>query len=679
MVAWLLACGLGGAPADVAVIRPGDALLDHLDYARIESYPETNLPPQVAALVGTTVTVIDPLVREDWDIVSLTPEHRDRFRAYGAVREYTNRPTLSLAPFADPAVLVRDGEPEPRWDEREQPFPGSTASYVRRRREIVAYSTGVPQGLALRYSAVPRAFFEGVEPSSSRRPDSATDLRSRYQLDGVSREGLLLPAPGAVAFRLPAVPGELHFTVGVVNRSWRVLNGALTPAPGLSDGVEFRVEAAAEGETDPGAIRVLWSRLVTPGEGFVQVRVDLSAYAGKGLTLRLVSDPGPKGNAFFDYAFWGAPRLRGRPARPAARPHVVLIDIDTLRADRVGPRSGARDLTPRLDRWAERHARVFSQAWSSSTWTLPSTVSILTGLSVTQHQVALPNKKLTAAHRFLGRILSEAGYETYALTEGGYVSSDFGFADGFDVFDGRQFQDVDWPQAFEWLAERRRSEHPFFLFIQTYSVHDPFEPDPRFLPRPDYGGSLAGKAVTAEDVIHPFGEKLLSLSAEERDYIQRLYDAGVQRFDEALGVFLETLEQEFAGEELLVVITSDHGEEFFERGSAGHGSFSQYYEELLHVPLIVRFPDARAERIDEPASTLDIVPTVLDVVGLAVPPHLSGRSLRGAVEPRVVVAEVMPGFRALRLGDLRQEKTRERGLNRATRRRLRALGYLDRR
>ncbi len=151
---------------------------------------------------------------------------------------------------------------------------------------------------------------------------------------------------------------------------------------------------------------------------------------------------------------------------------------------------------------------------------------------------------------------------------------------------------------------------------------------------------------------------------------------------------------------------------------------------MLHVPLIVRFPDARAERIDEPASTLDIVPTVLDVVGLAVPPHLSGRSLRGAVEPRVVVAEVVPGFRALRLGDLkliesdlggrkllfdlrsdpgelrdlsesrsddvqrlsgllrehlarhgdlRQEKTRERGLNRATMRRLRALGYLDRR
>lgn len=345
----------------------------------------------------------------------------------------------------------------------------------------------------------------------------------------------------------------------------------------------------------------------------------------------------------------------------AERPNVVIIGIDTLRADHLGCYGYPRPTSPRIDALS-REGVLFAHAIAQAPWTLPSFASMFTGLLPSNHGAGeglqlddalfvftTPVPPLSPNHRTLATILQEAGYATGSFVSNGFVGSAVGLRQGFT--DGAELPNaaaavtlaVDWLQL--------RETDPFFLFVHIVDPHAPFEPSPEdaapFLD-PAYkgpiGASYNGRANPAwQDA--------------DRRRILDLYDGEVHYADRLAGTILDTLRERGYLEKTLVILVSDHGEELIERGVLGHGH--TLYDELLHVPLVIRFPQsAHVRRVEPQVRAMDIFPTVLDVVGLPVPEGIDAVSLMPLVrgEPQrpgteVAIAEevlIKPARRAVR-------------------------------
>jgi arylsulfatase A-like enzyme/Flp pilus assembly protein TadD len=300
---------------------------------------------------------------------------------------------------------------------------------------------------------------------------------------------------------------------------------------------------------------------------------------------------------------------RGNPAeapRPVAR-HVVLVTIDTLRADRLGCYGNANAATPHLDRLA-REGALAPQATVHVPLTRPSHASILTGLHPAEHglrdNVSPP---LSAGVPTLAEVLKAAGFRTAAFVSSVVLSSQSGLARGFDTYSDRfetggddarflntiqRRGDQATGEAAEWL--RAAPDERLFLWLHLYDPHDPYDP-----PEP-YASRFAG----------------------------RPYDGEVAWSDELVGRLRAALEARGLLEPALVIVTSDHGEGLDEHGESAHGYF--VYESTLRVPLIFRGPGVKpGARLGVTARSVDLVPTALEVLGLKPPSALqtAGRSL----------------------------------------------------
>ncbi len=630
-------------PAGIA-IRSGDTLLDHLAEARLDLGGSSNLPAELEKLFAEPVhmrTAILPAA--DWieagpvppKINALLPrDHRTRY--------WQTKPVLSQASGQRPVEVLLGDVAAPRPDgslivpgegELPSPLPAVPVPSMwwdARLNSILALSETAPEGVRVDYWGDPLSELPACERlRRSGEPITARALTRRVEIGKVDRPSLLLPSTSSITFPLARLDvDELSFAVGVIDEAFRKSGDYVEPATGLCDGVTFTVQVDCDGAT-----QTLWTRELARervGQGFIEVRVDLARFRGKELSLRLATLPGPAGDPAFDYAVWSGLRLYGAPAAAPTRPHILFIDIDTLRADRLGCYGNRRATSPGIDGFAAKDAVVYSDVLATAPWTLPSTASMVTGLYVHQHGANLFPKALSASTPTLAVLLAAYGYEAYGIAEGGYVRAAFGFSRGFDVYDCTRYKKPDWKPALDWLRARR-SELPFFLFLHTYLVHAPYRFDPRFEheSEPPYAGWLAGKEVGYDNVIEPFNRKALDLSDSDRAYVNRLYDALVADADREVAGVIAEVQQIVGDQELLVVVTSDHGEEFFEHGQMGHGQ--SLHGELLHVPLIIRYPRSLAARPtgvdDTRVSSVDIVPTILDAVGLPCPDYLPGRSL----------------------------------------------------
>ncbi len=629
----LAACGDVVAPVGQTAFLPGESVFDHLDRVRIDSWSTELLPPDVrAAVAAPAETWRLDAPAEDWKRRrEMTAQEAQLAALPGNPAFWSlNLSGLADAPPGRPSVVHRgqrlgalDGEARIATLPGEQIWWDEDAATIfvldAEAAVLFAVCEQAPGDTALLYGSV----VDDRLLAAAHRPATAHGLEQRGTLGRVSRRALRLPAPGRLVLSVPlARVDALSVAVGLPDEGRRVEQGHLVEAPGCSDGVLVAVDVTAGGRTTRA-----WSMALQPGEGWVEATVDLSPWAGQDVGLALVSEPGPAGDAAFDLVLFADLRLLGKPRRLPDRPHVILVDIDTLRADRIGCLGAAGDPTPRLDRWANRRATIFTDTTATASWTLPSTASMLTGLAVHQHGVDRFPRGLTEDSLPLATVLSRAGYDTLGMCEGGFVMPTFGFDVGFDSYDYRTHRDPDWDRALEWVSERR-SEQPFFLFLQTYMVHAPYAPPVAVGDGAPgaYAGVLAGHPVSWERVLAPFNEGQLELDEADRRYVTRAYDAGVARMDDELGGFLEGLSRQFSPDDVVIIVTSDHGEELFEHGGLEHGR--TLYDEVLRVPFLAQLPGRRGgTRVREPTSTLDIVPTVLDAVGLPVPSGLPGRSL----------------------------------------------------
>jgi arylsulfatase A-like enzyme len=639
------------------VLRAGDCLLDLAPLARLLDLPSSNLPAPIEALTSGPVYMHSPtLLAGAWSTVSHVPKTwAALLEQHGNPNLWRARPPLRVVADSErPSVRV-DGQPALVWS-LETRYAGETIVWWDAPGQaLLAVGELAPASVAIDAWTDPSTEFGEVEPRllSPGVEPSARALLGRHELDELSLRSMLLPAPAAWELSIDELAAQrLELSVGLIDRAWQLSGDVLHRTHRLTDGVQLAIDV----QTPDGRVDRVWSLELdaqSAGDAFVEQVVDLSAYVGKALTLRLLTEPGPSGSRDFDYAVWGGLRLRGGQRKVPRRPHVVLIDVDTLRADRLGVYDPDSTLTPQLDAWAEQSATIFSDAVSDASWTLPSTVSMLTGLAVHQHGVERATGMLDESVPTLARHLRRAGYETLAIASGGYLRPLFGLAQGFDRYRTADPENLDFSEALGWL-QQRDSERPFFLFVHTYAVHAPFPYDADMVD-PDYDGPYLGLDVEYGNLIDPFREGRLELTPGDRAYVEALYGGLVRRMDAACGELLARLYELVEDEPLLVIFTSDHGEAFFEHEVLGHGQ--EIYQELLAVPLLIAFPDGPGGEPlrGDPAALVDIVPTVLDVVGLPIPEGLAGRSLlKRQAEHRVRVAH--------HLGQLEQRAVISAGL-----------------
>ena len=315
--------------------------------------------------------------------------------------------------------------------------------------------------------------------------------------------------------------------------------------------------------------------------------------------------------------------------RPVAlgRPpwHVVLIVIDTLRADHLGIYGYDRGTSPRLDAFA-RDAFVFERAISNSSWTRPAVASLLTSQTPFEHGIHRESRKHTLAEGIptLQRVLRDRGFRTAAFLTNAHYKA--GLDRDFDeLWHGRAPAGEVYDEVLARLDEL--GEERLFLLVHNIDPHDSFVHREGFSTRPASSTlrhtsrllSARRRGFLFEDpVITPLG-------ADELGELRDNYDGEIRYVDHHIGRFLDALAQRGLAEETVVVITADHGEEFFDHGSWWHGG--TLYRELLHVPLMIRVPGMGAGRLDEWVAGIDVLPTVAELADARAPPSARGRSL----------------------------------------------------
>lgn len=329
------------------------------------------------------------------------------------------------------------------------------------------------------------------------------------------------------------------------------------------------------------------------------------------------------------FAFWANPVLYDRTRK---RTNVILVSIDTLRADHLRVYGYGRDTSPAMDALA-RDSAVFMNTYASSPWTLPSHVSMLTSLNGINHHVYYEDERMDSARLTLADLLKQSFSSCAAFTGGGFLSSFYGFSKGFDSYSMDQgdivnprLAEIAAQRALEWLDAN--SDKVFFLFLHTYQPHSPYNsPEP-------YNSIFLGENPKwiKFDVLEDLGGKynfFKKLSEDERRNVIALYDGEIRYTDEYLiKPLIEKLKSLNIYNQTLLIVTSDHGEEFLDHGSWGHTH--NLYNESLKVPLIIKFPYSKyaGKKVNTAVRLIDLMPTILEEQSIEFHEDLfDGRSL----------------------------------------------------
>jgi arylsulfatase A-like enzyme len=434
-------------------------------------------------------------------------------------------------------------------------------------------------------------------------------------LGGESRPCLIAPTPAEMRFRVKVPPrSSLTFAVGIVppptgdaedNRTGKVL---------------FQVSAGREAPDE-----IVFSREihVSRSDQWIDQLVDLSRFSGEEVWIHFETAHvgGDESTARNTLGLFAEPVLHDRRGYGTGRT-VVIVSIDTLRRDHASLYEYHRKTTPGLEDLGSE-AVVFDDAVSPSSWTLPAHASLFTSLYPSFHGAVTLHKGLSNELTGLPRLLDEQGFFTQAIVTHLYLSEQYGFGTGFDRLlympETRAEQVTD--RAIGVL--RSRGDRDLFLFLHYYDPHwhyDPPSPYDRTFD-PDYSGSTSG-------IWWDFKEHTLeSMNPRDLQHILALYDGEILYTDHHLERFFQEMKRLEMFDEALIVVTSDHGEEFLDHGGWEHQK--TLYEEQLRVPLIVKFPrgEGRGRRVSAQVSLLDIAPTIVEYLGLSSPPSFQGRNL----------------------------------------------------
>lgn len=360
-------------------------------------------------------------------------------------------------------------------------------------------------------------------------------------------------------------------------------------------------------------------------------------------------------------AAFSEPGALHRPAADTAntQPNVLLISLDTLRADKLGCYGGRAGITPEIDRLAAEGVR-FARAESASNWTLPAHYSLMTGLTPAAHGInpstdktrgyVNPGERVTVRgsgrELMLAEALAQAGYRTAAITENAWVLGRFGFDQGFRYY--RNANVFGLPATRDAVVadiKQFATRGPWMLFLHTYTTHQPYHAPKEFRLRYANPAHIGFAWPTARVPVADYRRlhhPVFPAAPSDAMAFKDLYDGQVAYVDTLVAAVMEALREKGVLDNTIVVVTSDHGEELFERGGFDHGD--TMYEEATHVPLIVRAPGRvpAGQVVAATISLTDVAATILDLTGIATS-HGAGHSLKplwtGPAAQRVAFAE----------------------------------------
>ncbi|MFH1998850.1 MAG: sulfatase [Planctomycetota bacterium] len=401
-----------------------------------------------------------------------------------------------------------------------------------------------------------------------------------------------------------------------------------------------------EGDGKGSGTVLLEQILNMESKGWVPVECGLGLCRGEKRRFTLVCDWVEKHDADLratPVVFCGAPIVTHPwPVKKQGYQNLIILSIDTLRPDHLGCYGYRRPTSPTIDRFARENV-LFKHVYSQSPYTLPSHVSLFTSQYPTTHGVYQEEHKIHDETDLLSEVLAKQGLATASFCNGGFLSHEYGFSQGFDLYCevdplGDRYMDGhalnpnrlsdgssgSLNMAFEW-AEKHK-ETPFFLFLHTFMVHD-------FLPPRELAEAFN---VGISSDINPSSEERYKLAHEyyrkngwtekERTYFINMYDASIRAADDMFGELLAFLEKTGLKDNTLIVLTSDHGEEFMEHGGNGH-SYT-IYNELIKIPLMMRIPGTipMPVEIESVVNQVDILPSVLELMDERGIPFSQGRS-----------------------------------------------------
>jgi arylsulfatase len=543
---------------------------------------------------------------------------------------------------------VRRGQMKLRWrseqSEGEAVLHRNAATGARRDRFLFDLSESLPKtARAVAFELVPTSVagevvnlrevcFGRAQPSPARRAEAAT-AAFKVDLDHEVRDVLVVPEAGRLTRTIEvADAARLEFGLGLL---------------GPRADVALRVEAQAADREE--RVTLLDERVAAPagGSAWIDRTVELARFAGERVELAIAVEP-----------LGGADRARAVPVlahptvvAPGRRrpPSIVLVSLDTLRADHLELYGYERATAPALAAWAKRRATVFERVVAPSGWTLPSHFSLFTGLAAYRHPANYNSIALDeSAYELLAESLWRAGYRTVAVTGGGFVHPVYGFATGFERYrywageTGRESElEANLERALRTLESA--GDRPLFFFFHTYEIHAPNPLRGPFAGAAEAGaGGLsvnsANNPPRAEEgflgthhlvLDGPDGTRR-KLQASERQLAIDAYDAAIRFTDERLARLLERMERNDRLSDAVVAIVSDHGEFLGEEGRGGHAGIAA---ENLFVPLLLATGRARTpERVSTQVGLIDLHATLVELAGLAPDPALDARSLAPLLE-----------------------------------------------
>lgn len=483
------------------------------------------------------------------------------------------------------------------------------------------------------FVALPRLFVEEAATASHRK------------LCGVSRSAIEVSSVGWR--RSLTIPAEAELDIAF---------GSVCPDGTECAGeVRFRFEVRGQDSTQVLAERTLKK----PGNPcWTTARLDLPYPAGEEIELQLSIEKSatdlavdPRAEPVEEEAapvlLWSEPLWVEHPKRPYY--NVVLISLDTLRADHLSSYGHSRETSPRLDALAAEGV-LFRRAVSQAPWTVPSQMSVMTSLYPSSHRVNQGYDKFIAysekggGYRVLpstvptlAGVLREHGYRTVGITGGASVSGELGFDHGFDVYQTRYFNLTTNLQTELFQTLDEIESVPFFLFLHTFEIHTPYTRlgyVEDLISKSDFQGIKKTQEEFKGAKIWPQTERYLKeRGLYTKDVIEALYDGGIRHADDFLGSFFDELKRRDLYDRTLFVVYSDHGEDFGDRDDdpalfAKHGH--SVYQELVHVPLIVRMSGGINPGVvmDSIVELVDVAPTILDLVGIQPPVEMQGHSLK---------------------------------------------------
>ncbi|MDH5715084.1 MAG: sulfatase [Candidatus Aminicenantes bacterium] len=432
------------------------------------------------------------------------------------------------------------------------------------------------------------------------------------------RRVIFSPPPSRIEQKVRIPPkAVLNFGYGVMQKAWRK----------EGDGVLFSIN----GIDKKGETHQLFSHYIDPKQKkahrqWFDGKIDLSPFEGEKLKIVLetmgsdlpAGQPSDKDDARYDYAVWSNPIIYSQEEENKL--NVILIILDTLRADALGCYGYWRQTSPNIDKLVEDpHTVLFENAFSTAPWTFPAHKSLFTSrhLNLNLHY---GEGRLFDRETTLAEVLHKAGYNTIGVTGGIWLSHKLGMAQGFDSYYEsdrvpRAKIDEIYEKVADWLDRRRANS--FFLLFHTYETHVTYirTTFARGLERGRIPPALAEKFNDSSEEIKRL---IYTATEEEKRYIRALYDGSVLEADRYVQKLLDKLSSLNLLKNTVIIITSDHGEEFWEHHPLGAMHGQSLYQEMLHIPLIIYLPHIKLPQkvIKTPVSLIDFFPTIIDLAGV---------------------------------------------------------------